>query len=80
MDEERPWSILKLYLDDSRPLNQSLLNNGFVNISLIDAPGIKRDSVKTTALFALQEEIDLVVFVVSAENHLKESAWNFLKT
>ena len=79
-DEERPWSILKLYLSDSRPLNQSLLNNGIVDISLIDAPGLNRDSVKTTALFARQEEIDVVVFVVSAENHLTESARNFLKT
>lgn len=78
-DEERPWSILKLYLNDSRPLNQSLLNNGVVDISLIDAPGLNRDSVKTTALFARQEEIDVVVFVVSAENHLTESARNFLK-
>jgi mitofusin len=77
-DEERP-SILKLYLNDSRPLNQSLLNNGIVDISLIDAPGLNRDSVKTTALFARQEEIDVVVFVVSAENHLTESARNFLK-
>ena len=78
-DEERPWSILKLYLNDSRPLNQSLLNNGVVDISLIDAPGLNRDSVKTTALFARQEEIDVVVFVGSAENHLTESARGFLK-
>jgi mitofusin len=78
-DEERPWSILKLYLNDSRPLDQSLLNNGVVDISLIDAPGLNRDSVKTTALFARQEEIDVIVFVVSAENHLTESARNFLK-
>ena len=78
-DEERPWSILKLYLNDSRPLDQSLLNNGIVDISLIDAPGLNRDSVKTTALFARQEEIDVIVFVVSAENHLTESARNFLK-
>ncbi|KAF8269393.1 transmembrane GTPase fzo1 [Lactarius quietus] len=77
-DEERP-SILKLYLNDSRPLNQSLLNNGVVDISLIDSPGLNRDSVKTTALFARQEQIDVVVFVVSAENHLTESARNFLK-
>ncbi|KAH9171671.1 hypothetical protein EDB89DRAFT_1970340 [Lactarius sanguifluus] len=79
MDDEEKPSILKLYLNDSRPLNQSLLNNGVVDISLIDAPGLNRDSVKTTALFARQEEIDVVVFVVSAENHLTESARNFLK-
>ena len=78
-DEERPRSILKLYLDDSRLLNQSLLNNGVVDISLIDAPGLNRDNIKTTSLFARQEEIDVVVFVDSAENHLTESARNFLR-
>ncbi|KAI0247595.1 hypothetical protein BJV78DRAFT_1397282 [Lactifluus subvellereus] len=78
--EEDFQGILKLYLNDTRPLNQSLLNNGVVDISLIDAPGLNRDSVRTTALFARQEEIDVIVFVVSAENHLTESARNFLKT
>jgi len=78
-DEENTLALLKLYLHDSRPLGQSLLNNGVVDISLIDAPGLNRDSLKTTALFSRQEEIDVVVFVVSAENHLTESARSFLK-
>ena len=78
-DEANSRRLLKLYLNDSRPLNQSLLNNGVVDISLIDAPGLNRDSVKTTALFARQEEIDVIVFVVSAENHLTESAQSFLR-
>jgi mitofusin 2 len=64
--------ILELYLNDTRPLTQSVLNNGVVDISLIDAPGLNRNSVRTTALFARQEEIDVIVFVVSAENHLTE--------
>ncbi|KAJ7504535.1 hypothetical protein B0H11DRAFT_1905737 [Mycena galericulata] len=58
----------------------SLLSNGTVNISLIDAPGLNRDSIKTTATFAKQEEIDVVVFVVSAENHFTLSAKEFLWT
>ena len=78
-DEANSRALLKLYLNDSRPLSQSLLNNGVVDISLIDAPGLNRDSVKTTALFARQEEIDVIVFVVSAENHLTESARSFLR-
>jgi mitofusin len=77
--EEISLGLLKLYLHDSRPLNQSLLNNGVVDISLIDAPGLNRDSFKTTALVSRQEEIDIVVFVVSAENHLTESAQSFLR-
>ncbi|KAI0265542.1 hypothetical protein BC834DRAFT_877390 [Gloeopeniophorella convolvens] len=77
--DEKTQQVLKLYLNDTRPLHQSLVNNGVVDISLIDAPGLNRDSLKTTALFTRQEEIDVVVFVVSAENHLTESAQNFLK-
>ena len=53
-------SIIKLYLEDTRTPSESLLNNGVVDISLIDAPGLNRDSLQTTALFARQEEIDVV--------------------
>ncbi|KAJ3732354.1 transmembrane GTPase fzo1 [Lentinula guzmanii] len=70
--------IFKLYLADTRTPSESLLNNGVVDISLIDAPGLNRDSLNTTALFARQEEIDVVVFVVSAENHFTLSAQEFL--
>lgn len=48
------------------------------DISLIDSPGLNCDSVKTTALFAKQENIDVVVFVVNAANHLTLSAREFL--
>ena len=77
---ENGQQILKVYLCDPRSPAPSLLHNGVVNISLIDAPGLNRDSVKTTAVFARQEEIDVVVFVVSAENHFTLSAQEFLKT
>ena len=72
--------ILKLYVADAREPTESLLHNGVVDIALIDAPGLNRDSFKTTALFARQEEIDVVVFVVSAENHFTLSAKEFLST
>ncbi len=55
--------ILKCYTHDTRATQDSLLKNGIVDIALIDAPGLNRDSLKTTALFARQEEIDVVVFV-----------------
>ena len=71
---------LRLYLADTRAPSESLLNNGVVDISLIDAPGLNRDSLKTTAVFTRQEEIDVVVFVVSAENHFTLSAKEFLAT
>ena len=79
-ENENGQQILKVYLSDPRSPAPSFLHNGVVNISLIDAPGLNRDSVKTTAVFARQEEIDVVVFVVSAENHFTLSAQDFLKT
>ena len=77
-DNETTQPVIKLYLADTRSPSESLLNNGVVDISLIDAPGLNRDSIKTTAVFARQEEIDVVVFVVSAENHFTLSAKEFL--
>lgn len=68
----------KVYVKDVRSIDQSLLNNGVVDIALIDAPGLNSDSVKTTAVFARQEEIDVVVFVVSAANHFTLSAKEFI--
>lgn len=64
--------------EDEAALNPSLLKNGLVDISLIDAPGLNRDTLSTTALFARQSEIDVIVFVVSAENHFTLSAKEFL--
>ncbi|KAG0742133.1 hypothetical protein G6F57_008041 [Rhizopus arrhizus] len=74
------YKMLKIYANDARNSQESLLHNGVVDIALIDSPGLNTDSVKTTAVFARQEEIDVVVFVVSAENHFtlsgKEFLWN----
>ncbi|WPG99250.1 Hypothetical protein R9X50_00206100 [Acrodontium crateriforme] len=72
------YSQCKIYIKDIRAVDQSLLNNGVVDIALIDAPGLNNDSLKTTALFARQEEIDVVVFVVSAANHFTLSAREFI--
>lgn len=72
------YSILKVYINDRRPVDQSLLRNGVVDICLIDAPGLNMDSYQTTQVFSRQEEIDLVVFVVSAENHFTLSAKEFI--
>jgi GTPase SAR1 family protein len=74
------FSQCKIYIRDIRDVDESILNNGVVDIALIDAPGLNADSLKTTAIFARQEEIDVVVFVVSATNHFTESAKNFIFT
>jgi len=63
------YALFKIYCLDDRTEEESLLNNGVVDISLIDSPGLNIDSLKTTALFAQQEEIDVIVFMVNAENH-----------
>ncbi|TGJ84956.1 hypothetical protein E0Z10_g3801 [Xylaria hypoxylon] len=68
----------KVYVKDVRTVDESLLNNGVVDIALIDAPGLNSDTTKTTAIFARQEEIDVVVFVVSAANHFTQSAKEFI--
>jgi mitofusin len=72
------FSQCKIYIRDIRSVDESLLNNGVVDIALIDAPGLNNDSLKTTAIFARQEEIDVVVFVVSAANHFTQSAKEFI--
>lgn len=77
IDSDR-FSQCKIYIQDIRSVDQSLLNNGVVDIALIDAPGLNNDSLKTTAVFARQEEIDVVVFVVSAANHFTLSAKEFI--
>lgn len=76
--ENDKYPQVKVYVEDVRAIDQSLLRNGVVDIALIDAPGLNLDSIKTTAVFARQEEIDVVVFVVSAENHFTLSAKEFI--
>ncbi|KAM9899630.1 hypothetical protein OXX69_009396 [Metschnikowia pulcherrima] len=72
------YALLKVYVLDYRSAEQSLLGNGVIDIKLIDAPGLNMDSYQTTQVFSRQEEIDLVVFVVSAENHFTLSAKEFI--
>lgn len=72
------YTQCKVYVQDVRSIDESLLNNGIVDISIIDAPGLNSDTTKTTAVFARQEEIDVVVFVVSAANHFTMTAKEFI--
>lgn len=56
----------------------SLLRNGDISVSFIDSPGLNRDTLSTMELFSKQSTIDVVVFVVSAENQFTLSAQEFL--
>ncbi|KAJ2017014.1 mitofusin [Coemansia sp. S85] len=78
MENSEQFQQLKIYTRDVRSDGASLLHNGSVDVALIDSPGLNRDSLKTTQLFARQEEIDVVVFVVNAENHFTLSGQDFL--
>ncbi|CAI2169375.1 11203_t:CDS:2 [Funneliformis geosporum] len=77
-EDSGEYAQLKVYTKDRRNAQESLLHNGIIDIALIDCPGLNRDTLKTTALFARQEEIDVIIFVVSAENHFTLSAKEFL--
>lgn len=78
-EEFRNYELVKIYCRD-RHATESMLNNGTLDITLIDSPGLNRDSLKTTQLFARQEEIDVVVFVVHAENQFTLSSQEFLQS
>lgn len=80
VSDNTKYKQCKVYVRDTRATNKSLLNNGAVQITLIDAPGLNSHTTKTTAVFARQEEIDVVVFVVSASNHFTISAQDFITT
>ncbi|CCE61213.1 hypothetical protein TPHA_0A01290 [Tetrapisispora phaffii CBS 4417] len=80
--ENEKYALLKIYIKDKtnkENTEKSLLKNGIVNISLIDSPGLNIDSIQTAEVLARQEEIDLVVFVVNAENQLTLSAREFIQ-
>ncbi|MBW0518456.1 hypothetical protein O181_058171 [Austropuccinia psidii MF-1] len=83
-----PYQLLKVYISTPnlnqpqsiiKPTNTiSLLRNGDISVSFIDSPGLNRDTLSTMELFAKQSTIDVVVFVVSAENQFTLSAQEFL--
>lgn len=72
----RKFGMWKVYCRDNRI--PSLLNNGLVDLTLIDSPGLNQDLTKTLAVYAQQEEIDAVIFVVNAENHFTLSGTQFI--
>lgn len=50
-----------------------------LDVSIIDSPGLNSDLFKTTSLLSKQADIDVVIFVVNAANHLTLSARDFLE-
>lgn len=71
--------LLKIYIkDDKTSPENSLLRNNIMNITLIDSPGLNVNSIQTAEVMTRQEEIDLVIFVINAENQLTLSAKEFI--
>lgn len=74
------YTQCKVFVDDLRTADESLLSSDkVVDIALIEAPVLNHDTTHTTAVFARQEEIDVVVFVVSATSYFTISAKEFLR-
>jgi mitofusin len=80
MVQEDPsqYSWFRLLLGEDFPVDTELRQN-LRETALIDSPGLNCDSFKTMALFAQQEDIDIVVFLLNAANHLTLSAREFLE-
>jgi mitofusin len=79
-EQEAEAPPLKIYLraPDQNIANPSILHNGILDISLIDAPGLNRDVIATTSNFTRNPTIDVIIFVVSAFNHFTLSAKEFI--
>lgn len=79
-EQEAEAPPLKIYLraPDQNLANPSILHNGILDISLIDAPGLNRDVIATTSNFTRNPTIDVIIFVVSAFNHFTLSAKEFI--
>lgn len=82
-EQEASAPPLKVYLqqrnaDPLCPAPPTILHNGILDISLIDAPGLNRDVIPTTETFTQSPSIDVIIFVVSAANHFTLSAKEFI--
>lgn len=76
-EDPSPYPWFKLYLSEHVP--DCKYAKLLAETSLIDSPGLNSDSYKTMALFAQQEDIDVVIFVLNAANHITLSARDFLE-
>lgn len=72
------YKLCKVYCANKDSKSSFILHNSEVDVKFIDSPGLNRDSAKTMAVVAMQEEIDAVVFVMNAENHFTQSGFEFI--
>eukprot|EP00835_Amoeboradix_gromovi_P003780 NODE_263_length_12530_cov_0.434881.p1 type:complete len:836 gc:universal NODE_263_length_12530_cov_0.434881:9152-11659(+) len=77
-DDPSPFEFLKVYV--SHHFHNQTSKDFLEKMSLIDSPGLNIDAEKTLNLFRKQREIDVIVFVVNAENLITYSGQEFLKS
>lgn len=79
--DSTPTSVVDGQISPEREakVNSSFIRNGIVSISLIDGPGLNKDNYTTTAVFTRQTEIDVIVFVVQAQDGFTLSATDFVR-
>ncbi|KAK6953202.1 hypothetical protein Daesc_005502 [Daldinia eschscholtzii] len=78
VSDNKKYKQCKIYIADTRANSLSLLNSGVVPLTLVDTPGLNSHTAKTTAIFTKQEEVDMVIFVLSASNQFTISAKDFI--
>lgn len=84
-DSSCQYQIFKIFLNKSfcettqifTHIPTSSINN--MNLVLIDSPGLNSDLFKTFSLYTKQADIDVIVFLINAANHLTLSAREFLE-
>lgn len=70
----------QIYNLNSDKHNTNTLEGTFPHsCSLIDSPGLNHDTLQTMSLFAKQDDIDILIFVINAANHLTLSVWIYFK-
>lgn len=75
-DSDSPFTWYRIWYPQSVIYSQ--FQDPYISYSLIDSPGLNTDFLKTMSLFTKQEDIDVVVFLINASNHLTLSARDFL--
>ncbi|KAI8886854.1 P-loop containing nucleoside triphosphate hydrolase protein [Backusella circina FSU 941] len=77
-EEDLGYRLIKVYTGKVISALTPQEDQDILNITLVDSPGLNTDSVLTTAVYARQDDVDVVMFVVNAENHFTLSGKEFL--
>lgn len=77
-DADAPFAWYKVFVGAHVACRSALQKALGAEVSVIDSPGLNSDFIKTMALFTKQQDIDVVVFIVNAPNHVTLSGREFL--